>query len=94
MKKIPKNKQASEGAERRQGASLLLADTVCSVLGGRINAEHTLRDLAINGNDVMKMGFKGGNRSAWHYSPAWMPFWEKEYRMNESEVTPKSWTIF
>ena len=60
MKKIPENKQASEGAERRQGASLLLADAVCSVLGeGRINAEHTLRDLAINGNDVMKMGFKG-----------------------------------
>ena len=32
MKKIPENKQASEGAERRQGASLLLTDTVCSAL--------------------------------------------------------------
>ena len=32
MKKIPKNKQASEGAERRQGASLLLAGIVRSAL--------------------------------------------------------------
>ena len=32
MKKIPKNKQASEGAERRQFASLLLTDTVYSAL--------------------------------------------------------------
>ena len=28
MKKIPENKQESEGAERQQGASLLFADTV------------------------------------------------------------------
>ena len=34
MKKIPKNKQASEEAERRQGASLLLADAVLLALGG------------------------------------------------------------
>ena len=59
MKKIPENKQESEGAERRQGASLLLADAVLLALGGRINAEHTLRDLAINGDDVMAMGFRG-----------------------------------
>ena len=59
MKKIPENKQESERAERRQGASLLLADAVLLALGGQINAEHTLRDLAINGNDVMAMGFRG-----------------------------------
>ena len=35
MKKIPENKQESEGAERRQGASLLLAD---AVLLGKITA--------------------------------------------------------
>ena len=42
MKKIPENKQESEGAERRQGASLLLADAVLLALGVRINAAHSV----------------------------------------------------
>ena len=49
MKKIPENKQESEGAERRQGASLLLADAVLLALGGQINAEHNKARISLTG---------------------------------------------
>ena len=45
MKKIPKNKQASEGAERRQGASLLLAGIVRSALRYRNMVDNISRKL-------------------------------------------------
>ena len=54
MKKIPENKQESEGAERRQGASLLLADAVLLALGGRINAEHNKARISLTG-EVIKI---------------------------------------
>ena len=54
MKKIPKNKQASEGAERRQGASLLLADAVLFALGGWINAEHNKARISLTGTGFVE----------------------------------------
>jgi hypothetical protein len=54
MKKIPENKQESEGAERRQGASLLLADAVLFALGGWINAEHNKARISLTGTGFVE----------------------------------------
>ena len=54
MKKFPENKQESEGAERLQGASLLLADAVLLALGGRINAEHNKARISLTGTGFVE----------------------------------------